>query len=133
MHWLVPRHDQSTDLRLTVWIEINTFAAPDGENQPSKRVRLTRVFCSYQSKNLERSLFFLPLGQLESSSSVEISPLVVNNSTVASDLEDQRNTTTYRGIRAKLLGNLDFLGSKRKFWQSQFLKTFPCFFYYLKT
>ena len=25
------------------------------------------------------------------------------------------------------LGNSDFLGSKRKFGQSQFLKTFPCF------
>ena len=28
------------------------------------------------------------------------------------------------------LGNSDFLGSKRKFGQRQFLKTFPCFSYY---
>ena len=28
-----------------------------------------------------------------------------------------------------VLGNSDFLGSKRKFEQSQVLKTFPCFFY----
>ena len=27
-------------------------------------------------------------------------------------------------------GQLRFLGSKRKFGQSEFLKTFPCFFYY---
>ena len=27
----------------------------------------------------------------------------------------------------QILGNSDFLGSKRKFRQSQFLKTFPCF------
>ena len=32
----------------------------------------------------------------------------------------------------KILGNSDFLGSKRKFGQSQFSKTFPCFFYYSK-
>ena len=29
------------------------------------------------------------------------------------------------------LGNSDFLGSKRKFGQSQFLKTFPCFFIFI--
>ena len=29
----------------------------------------------------------------------------------------------------QILGNSDFLGSKRKFGQSQLLKTFPCFFY----
>ena len=39
---------------------------------------------------------------------------------------------TGRGGRGGLqppqsLGNSDFLGSKRKFGQSQFLKTFPCF------
>ena len=28
----------------------------------------------------------------------------------------------------QVLGNSDFLGSKRKFGQSQFLKTFPCIF-----
>ena len=28
----------------------------------------------------------------------------------------------------QILGNSDFLGSKRKFGQSHFLKTFPCFF-----
>ena len=34
-----------------------------------------------------------------------------------------------RGAAApKVLGNSDFLGSKRKFGQSQVLKTFPCFF-----
>ena len=32
----------------------------------------------------------------------------------------------------QILGDSDFLGSKRKFGQSQFLKTFPCFFYYSK-
>ena len=32
------------------------------------------------------------------------------------------------GVRPpQSLGNSDFLGSKRKFGQSQFLKTFPCF------
>ena len=37
-----------------------------------------------------------------------------------------------RGAAAppKILGNSDFLGSKRKFGQSQFLKTFPCLLYY---
>ena len=30
----------------------------------------------------------------------------------------------------QILGNSDFLGSKRKFGQSQVLKTFSCFFYY---
>ena len=30
----------------------------------------------------------------------------------------------------QILGNSDFLGSKRKFGQSQVLKTFPCFFNY---
>ena len=30
----------------------------------------------------------------------------------------------------QILGNSDFLGSKRKFGQSQFLKTFPCYYYY---
>ena len=42
----------------------------------------------------------------------------------------------YIGVRAggrgglqppQSLGNSDFLGSKRKFGQSQFLQTFPCF------
>ena len=34
-----------------------------------------------------------------------------------------------RGAAApQILGNSDFLGSKKKFGQSQFLKTFPCFF-----
>ena len=28
----------------------------------------------------------------------------------------------------QILGNSDFLGSKRKFGQSNFLKTFPCFY-----
>ena len=32
----------------------------------------------------------------------------------------------------QILGNSDFLGSKRKFGQSYFLKTFPCFFISLK-
>ena len=32
-----------------------------------------------------------------------------------------------RGQNAQSLGNSDFLGSKRKLGQSQFLKTFPCF------
>ena len=32
----------------------------------------------------------------------------------------------------QILGNSDFLGSKRKFGQSQFSKTFPCFFISLK-
>ena len=33
-----------------------------------------------------------------------------------------------RGAAApQILGNSDFLGSERKFGQSQFLKTFPCF------
>ena len=44
----------------------------------------------------------------------------------------------YIGVRAggargaadpQILGNSDFLGSKRKFGQSQVLKTFRCFFY----
>ena len=30
----------------------------------------------------------------------------------------------------KFSGNSDFLGSKRKFGQGQFLKTFPFFYYY---
>ena len=32
----------------------------------------------------------------------------------------------------QILGNSVFLGSKRKFGQSYFLKTFPCFFYQFK-
>ena len=35
-----------------------------------------------------------------------------------------------RGAAApQILGNSDFLGSKKKFGQSQFLKTFPYFFF----
>ena len=40
------------------------------------------------------------------------------------------------GVRAggargtEILGNSDFLGSERKFGQSQFFKTFPCFLNY---
>ena len=30
----------------------------------------------------------------------------------------------------QILGNSDFMGSKKKFDQSQILKTFPCFFNY---
>ena len=43
------------------------------------------------------------------------------------------------GVRAggareppQILGNSDFLGSKRKFGQSQVLKTFRCFFCYFE-
>ena len=32
----------------------------------------------------------------------------------------------------QILGNWNFLGNKRKFGQSQFLKTFPRFFYYFE-
>ena len=32
----------------------------------------------------------------------------------------------------QILGNSDFLGSWRKFGQSQFLKTSPCFYYYFE-
>ena len=32
----------------------------------------------------------------------------------------------------QILGNSDFLGSTRKFGQSQFLKTSPCFYYYFE-
>ena len=52
-------------------------------------------------------------------------------------------SVTFIGVRAggggggrgglqpsQILGNSDFLGSKRKLGQSQFLKTFPCLFYY---
>ena len=36
-----------------------------------------------------------------------------------------------RGAAApQVLGDSDFLGSKRKFGQSQVLKTFPCFFFF---
>ena len=34
-----------------------------------------------------------------------------------------------RAAAPQILGNSDFLGSKRKFGQSQVLKTFRCFFY----
>ena len=38
-----------------------------------------------------------------------------------------------RGAAApQILGNSDFLGSERKFGQSQFLKTSPCLFNYFK-
>ena len=38
-----------------------------------------------------------------------------------------------RGAAARqILGNSDFLGSTRKFGQSQFLKTSPCFYYYFE-
>ena len=33
---------------------------------------------------------------------------------------------------SQILGNSDFLGSTRKFWQSQFLKTSACFYYYFE-
>ena len=32
----------------------------------------------------------------------------------------------------QILDNSDFLGSERKFGQSQFLKTSPCFYYYFE-
>ena len=32
----------------------------------------------------------------------------------------------------KILGNSEFLGSRRKFGQSRFLKTSPCFYYYFE-
>ena len=47
----------------------------------------------------------------------------------------------YIGVRAggareaaapQILGNPDFLGSTRKFGQSQFLKTSACFYYYFE-
>ena len=38
-----------------------------------------------------------------------------------------------RGAAApQILGNSDFLGSTRKFAQSQFLKTSACFYYYFE-
>ena len=49
----------------------------------------------------------------------------------------QRHRRTGRGGRGglqppQILGNSDFLGSERKFGQSQFLKTSPCLFNYFK-
>ena len=36
------------------------------------------------------------------------------------------------GSPPQILGNPDFLGSTRKFGQSQFLKTSACFYYYFE-
>ena len=55
-------------------------------------------------------------------------------------LESKQHRRTGRGGEGgcspppspQILGDSDFLGSKRKFGQSQFLKTFPCVFYYSK-
>ena len=52
-------------------------------------------------------------------------------------LQVTSQTLPYIGVQAggrggpqppQILGNSDFLGSKRKFGQSHFLKTFLCFF-----
>ena len=42
-------------------------------------------------------------------------------------IQAHRRTGRGGGQNAQSLGNSDFLGSKRKLGQSQFLKTFPCF------
>ena len=60
-----------------------------------------------------------------------------NWKTLARRRAEHRHRRTGRGGRGglqppQILGNSDFLGSTRKFGQSQFLKTSPCFYYYFE-